>query len=107
MELRLSPWAGFRKATAHEARISLDSAFGVGTRVVSFSTLSKTDLGRRKMKRELVLGNGDKHPWVREAYYGMRRYGANVTVSSRVSYAGATYCRLHERLVLDRGHRHS
>ena len=81
---------GLSEATAHEARISLDSAFGVGTRVVSFSTLSKTDLGRRKMKRELVLGNGDKHPWVREAYYGMRRYGANVTVSSRVPYAGAS-----------------
>ena len=81
---------GLSEATAHEARISLDSAFGVGTRVVSFSTLSKTDLGRRRMKRELVLGNGDKHPWVREAYYGMRRYGANVTVSSGVSYAGGT-----------------
>ena len=82
---------GLSERTAHEARISLDSPFGVGTRVVSFSTLSKTDLARRTMKRGLVLANGDKHPWVREAYYGMRRYGANVTVSSRVSYAGATY----------------
>ena len=82
---------GLSERTAHEARISLDSPFGVGTRVVSFSTLSKTDLARRTMKRGLVLANGDKHPWVREAYYGMRRYGANVTASSRVSYAGATY----------------
>ena len=78
------------EASGYEARISLGNTFGPGTRHVRFSTLSKTNIGRRIMKREVVLANGHKHPWLHEAYYSMRRYGASVNVRW-IPYAGATY----------------